>query len=48
MSYCHMGFDWNGEAIANAVGRKRISYVGGNLCLCLLIRASNCCCDWSC
>nr|CUT16309.1 hypothetical protein CDS [Bradyrhizobium sp.] len=43
-----MGFDWSSEAIANAVGRKRISYVGGNLFLCLLIQASNCCCDWSC
>jgi hypothetical protein len=46
MSYRHMGFDWSSEAIANAVGRKRISYIGGNLCLSLLIQASNCCCDW--
>jgi hypothetical protein len=48
MSYCHMSFDWCSEAIANAVGGKCISYVGGNLCLCLLIQASNCCCDRGC
>src|SRR5262249_32658365 len=48
MSYCHMSFDWCSEAIANAVGGKCISYVGGNLCLCLLIQASNCCCDGGC
>ena len=45
MSYCHMSFDWCSEAIANAVGGECISYVGGNLFLCLLIQASNCCCD---
>jgi hypothetical protein len=48
MSYCHMSFDWCSEAIANAVGGKCISYVDGNLCLCLLMQASNCCCDRGC
>src|SRR5262249_60918771 len=48
MSYCHMSFDWCSEAIANAVGGECISYVGGNLCLCLLIQASNCSCDRGC
>src|SRR5262245_38651617 len=48
MSYCHMSFDWCSEAIANPVDGKCISYVGGNLCLCLLIQASNCCCDRGC
>src|SRR5262249_61619083 len=48
MSYCHMTFEWFSEAIANAVGGKRISYVGGTLCLCLLIQASNGCCDRAC
>jgi hypothetical protein len=36
------------EAIANAAGRKCVSYVVGNLCLCLLIQARNCCCDRGC
>ena len=48
MSYCHMGFDWSSEAITNAIGGKCISYVASNLCLCLLIQASNCCCDRGC
>jgi hypothetical protein len=48
MSYCHLGFDWCSEAVANAVGGKCISYVGGNLCLCLVIQASNCWCDRGC
>src|SRR5262245_23518643 len=48
MSYCHVGFDWSSEAIANAVGGKCISYVTCNLCLCRLIQASNCCCDRGC
>ena len=48
MPYYHVSFDWCSEAIANAVGGECISYVGGNFCLCLLIQASNCCCDRGC
>src|SRR6266516_3001845 len=48
MSYCHMSLNWCSEAVANAVGGKCISYVGGDLCLCLLIQAGNCCCDRGC
>jgi len=50
ISYCHISFNWCSEAIAiaNAVGGKCISYVGGDLCLCLLIQAGNCCCDRGC
>ena len=48
MSYCHMSLNWCSETIANAVGGKCTSYVGGDLCLCLLIQAGNCCCDRGC
>src|SRR6266542_1402946 len=48
MSYCHMSLNWCSEAIANAVGGKCISYVGGNLCLCFLVQTGNCCCDRGC
>src|SRR5262245_63919946 len=48
MSYCHMSFDWCSQAIANTVGGKCISYLSGNLSLCPLIQASNCCCNRCC
>ena len=48
MAYCHMSLDWRSEAIADAIGGNCISYVGDNLCLCLLVQDGNRSCDRGC